>query len=96
MSGMVAIKKVFLNEGHLHPGRTKHTIRDSRGTRNFPPFASLVIAQYSGHSSCYLMHMCEDGGYADTYHESIEDALSQAEWEFGVTPQEWVEANEPF
>lgn len=42
------------------------------------------------------MHMCEDGGYADTYHESVEDAVSQAEWELGVQPDEWTETYEPF
>jgi len=96
MSKMIAIKKVALNERHLRPGRTKHTIKDSTGTREFPPFTSLAMVQYPGHACCYLMHICEDGGYADTYHESIDDAVSQAEWEFGAGPEEWTETNEPF
>jgi hypothetical protein len=96
MSGMIAIKKVALNEGHLRPGRAKHTIKDSTGTREFPPFISRAIIQFPGHPCCYLMYICEDCGYADTYHESIEDAVNEAEWEFGVRPEEWADADEPF
>jgi len=42
------------------------------------------------------MHVCEDGEYADTHHESIADALAEAEWEFGVTQEEWLETSELF
>ena len=73
MSEMIGIKRVVLNERHLRPGRTRHTIADRSGTREFPPFISLMIAQHPGHASCYLMHICEDGGYADTYHEKRGD-----------------------
>src|ERR1700692_2616719 len=45
MSKMVAIKKALLNERHLRPGRTVHTIEDKRGKRDFPPFVSLVITE---------------------------------------------------
>jgi hypothetical protein len=55
-----------------------------------------VITQYPGKLSCYLMHICEDGSGTDTWHESLEDALLQAEWEFGVRLEEWTETNEPF
>ena len=94
MSEMIGIKRVVLNERHLRPGRTRHTIADRSGTREFPPFISLMIAQHPGHASCYLMHICEDGGYADTYHGSVGDAGDQAEWEFGVQSDEWTDTNE--
>jgi hypothetical protein len=42
------------------------------------------------------MQVCEDGQVADTWHENLEDAMHQAEWEFGVLAAEWIEANEPF
>jgi predicted heme/steroid binding protein len=55
----------------------------------FPPFTKLEIATYSGDSGFYLLHICSDGQVADTYHESLEDAFHQAEYEFGVKQTEW-------
>jgi hypothetical protein len=96
MDRMIAIKKVLLNENHLSPGRTKHTLSDSNGTRPFPPFTSLAIAHYPGQPGYWLMYSCDNGLGTDTFHESLEDALGQAEWEFAVRPEEWIEVNEPF
>jgi hypothetical protein len=93
MSKMTAIKKVVLAEHHLRPGRTKHTLCDTQGSREFPPFVSLVIAQYPGDSGYYLLHLCEDGHGTDTWHETIDDAFHQAEYEFEVKPEEWDETN---
>jgi hypothetical protein len=92
MSKMIAIKRVALNEGHQRLGRTKHI---SNGKES-PPFTSLVICQSPGDAGFFLMHICENGRAADTWHENLEDALHQAEWEFGVQAEEWIEANEPF
>jgi hypothetical protein len=94
MSKMIAIKRVVLSERHLLPGRTKHTLIDSKGAREFPPFTSLEIAQHSGDSGYYLLHLCEGGEGTDTWHENLDDALYQAEWEFGVRPEEWTDADE--
>jgi hypothetical protein len=94
--GMLAIKKVKLTDRHLSPGRTKHTLSDSEGVRLFPQFTSLAITQADGDSGYYLMHLCDSGLGTDTWHESLEDALNQAEWEFGVLPDEWTDVHEPF
>jgi hypothetical protein len=96
MSQMLAIRTVKLNERHLRPGRTQHTVADNNGRREFPPFVELKITQYQGETATYLMHICEDGSVADTWHENLEDAYHQAEWEFGVGPDEWIEINEPW
>jgi hypothetical protein len=93
---MVAIRRVKLEEHHLNPGRTKHTISDANGIRPFPPFTSLAITRYGEGNACYLMHICDDNSVADTWHETLDDALYQAEWEFGVRPEEWIEVQEPF
>lgn len=94
--GMVAIKRVTLSDHHLSPGRTKHTLSDGAGARPFPPFTSLAITQYSGDAGYYLMHICDNHLGTDTWHETLEDALYQAEWEFGVMPEEWADVHEPF
>jgi hypothetical protein len=33
---------------------------------------------------------------AHTHHDTLGDALHQAEWEFEVMPDEWADANEVF
>jgi hypothetical protein len=93
---MVAIRRVKLGEHHLNPGRTKHTLSDASGTRPFPPFTSLAITRYGEDASYYLMHICDENLGTDTWHETLDDALHQAEWEFGVRPEEWTEVQEPF
>ena len=89
---MVAIKKIVLGEHHLSPGRTRHCIN---GTE-FPPFKSLVIATYPGDPGFFLLHLAADGQCADTWHETLDDAFHQAEYEFEVRRDEWEEVNEPF
>jgi len=58
--------------------------------KDFPPFVRLEIAQYPNDSGFYLLHICASGEVADTWHESIEEAMHQAEFEFGVQTNEWV------
>ena len=98
MSNKTAIRKVTLGEQHIRPGRTKHTLIDANGARPFPPFTSLVITRclLPDDNGFYLEHLCADGLGTDTWHQTLEDALHQAEWEFGVHPTEWIEVNEPF
>ena len=95
MAKFRTLLRVLLGLNHLYPGRTRHASADVQGERGFPPFVRLEVAQYPGDSSCYLLHVCENGEIADTNHETIEEAIHQAEWEFGVQRKEWevVEAN---
>lgn len=96
MTVMMAIKKVALGSHHVDSGKTKHTLVDSAGARSFAPFTSLVITRYPGDEGFYLMHVCADGTGTDTWHVSLEDALHQADWEFGVQTEEWIDVDEPF
>ena len=89
MANFRTIMKIKLGENHLRLGRTRHEIADARGRRAFPPFVRLEIAQYPGDSSYYLLHISEDGQIADTNHETVEEAMHQAEFEFGVNGKEW-------
>jgi hypothetical protein len=76
---------------YLQPGKTVHWLVDEKGKRPFPPFVSLAIAQYEGDADYYLLHECKDHFSTDTCHTSLEDALHQAEFQFGVTRDEWIE-----
>jgi len=89
MPQLKTIMRVRLG-AHHHASLTKHTISGGAGTRDFPPFVELEIAAYPGEEACYLFHLCADGQAADTWHETIQEALDQAEWEFGVKSEEWA------
>ena len=89
MNDWVIKIRATLGANHLRPGRTRHSISDGKGCREFPPFVRLEIAQFPGDQECYLLHICEDGAMADTWHETVEEALHQAEWELGVQESEW-------
>lgn len=87
---LIPVKRVRLGPHHLNPGKTRHTITDSSGSRPFPSFVSLEIA-HDLEGGYYLFHVCADGQIADTWHQSLDDALYQAEWELGVKPAEWID-----
>ena len=84
------LREVILGPHHLRPGRTRHTVSDGAGVRDFPFFVRLEIVQYSGESGFYLLHISEDGQIADTWHESLADAFQQAKFEFEVEEKEWA------
>lgn len=47
------------------------------------PAAALAIARYEGDEGFYLFYLDDDGAVAtDTYHDSAEDALAQAAFEY--------------
>ncbi len=91
---MLVLKRVRLGPQH-HASLTKHTISDSKGERDFPPFTELVITADPDEASCFLFHVCADGQVADTWHQSQEEALHQSEWEFGVRREEWLVPEQP-
>jgi hypothetical protein len=91
---MIVLKRVGLGPHH-RASLTKHTISDASGQREFPPFTDLVIAANPAETCCYLFHVSADGQVADTWHQSVDEALGQAEWEFGVQPEEWTVPDQP-
>ena|ERR1035438_918309 len=94
-SRQLTINKRVRLGSHHHATLTKHTISDGTGQRTFPPFVELVIAANPGEKSCYLFHVSADGQVADTWHMTEEEALDQAESEFGVQRGEWVTPPSP-
>jgi hypothetical protein len=93
---LISVKRVLLGPQHFTPGRTLHTIHDKDGSRPFPPFTSLAIAHYEESYEFYLFRISGDGQVADTWHQSLADALYQAEWELGVRSHEWMDIAEEF
>lgn len=78
--------RIKLGEGHQPTGKTRHY---SGGTE-CPKPSELRIVQYLNDPGIYLFY-CDDAGreVTDTYHDSVEQAKDQAEFEFKVKPTEW-------
>jgi hypothetical protein len=55
----------------------------------------LVIALDPAETGCYLFHVSADGQVADTWHQSLDEALGQAKRELGVQPEEWIMPDQP-
>ncbi len=62
-----------------------------------PPSPEVVITLdfaivEAGPGSYYLESTDRSGEYAgDTWHSSLDDALDQAEFEYGITTKEWID-----
>ena len=77
------------------PVRTRHTIglppelTGGVDLRQDMPRAGVVLIEDDGNSAmCY--RYAADGGFGgDTWHESIEDALAQLEFEYGSAVGDW-------
>ena len=80
------IKKISLR-GVEATGRTNHFI----GNQPMPKPASFQIAQYENDAGFYLFYLNEKNEImTDTWHETIEEAMDQAEWEFRIDSKNWV------
>lgn len=87
--GAIVLKRFDLSQGHP-PSKTKHYL-PSESANPYPDFVSLKIAKYQNDPGYYLFHITSDGQNSDTYHSSMQEALEQAEFEFGVKPEEWID-----
>lgn len=86
MSDYVILKEVALGAEHKPTGRTRHY----SGEQEIPTPSLLKIAKYEDAEGFYLLYCAADGTeLTDTFHETLESAVSQAEWEFGIRPNEW-------
>lgn len=96
MSEFRSLFRVELGAHHLRPGRAKHQLKDASGLHDFPPFIALEICTPSPERGFYLMYEPEKGQGTDTWHQTLDDAFDQAEWEFGVVREEWTKTDRPY
>ena len=58
--------------------------------------AGLAICQYDGETAYYLFGCdSEWNTVTDTWHETLEDAIDQAEFEYEGSKSTWTEKQEP-
>lgn len=83
LGGAKILRYAFLDESIQITGNCKHWVRG----RLEGPASALVIGQYEAESGYYLFS-CDSQWQTvtETWHETIEDALGQAEFEYeGIT-----------
>ncbi len=86
MSEYKVIQKIFLTKRHLATGLTKHYIGNILLSCPY----ELRIGKYEDDPGYYLFHFDKEGKeMTDTYHDSLQEALKQAEIEFNITFDEW-------
>lgn len=86
MSEFKIIRRIVLTEMRLATGSTKHY----KGSVLLSAPHELRIGRYENSQGFYLIHYDQDGDeMTDTYHDTVQEALNQAEYEFHVTPNEW-------
>ena len=90
MSDYILLMKVDLSS-YEATGKTKHFY----GSMELSKPDELRIVQYHGDSGFYLFY-CDKSGeeVTDTYHDTMESAFKQAEWEFNVKPDAWTKLHE--
>ena len=87
MSDFEILFSVRLGPQHHIESKTRHLV----GATLLPRATALAIAKYPDDEGFYIFHLDEQGDeFADTYHLSIEAAMKQANWEYGVTADEWA------
>lgn len=68
-------------------GNTMHTVDGAP----ISPTAKLRLVQIAGDESVYLIHYgLDDRELTDTCHQSVEEALDQAEFEYGIRSSDWT------
>jgi hypothetical protein len=93
--------QVELLPQHKPTGFTRHSVADSEAElkaflagEKLPDvtlsFRRLEIESAGETTGFYLLYIDAKGDpVTDTWHETVEDAMDQAELEFGVTRDEW-------
>lgn len=92
MQDYVILKQVKLKSQHFQTGHTKHFVNNMLQDKPY----KLCIVQYPDERDYVLLiHYSKEGEeITDTFHETIEDAMEQANLEFSIKENEWEKINE--
>lgn len=90
--GARVLKRIDLQPHHSPKSQTRHYL-PSDNANAYPQFAALEIAKYDSDGGFYLFHVTVGGENADTYHSTMQEAMEQAEFEFGVKKEEWIDVS---
>jgi len=78
----VVLSRIVLTPAHKPTGKTLHV--------GMPQPSELRIVRYDGQQGVSLLY-CDESGqeFTDTWHQALEDAFNQADFEFTVKRHEW-------
>lgn len=86
------IKRATLGLHHAATGNTRHY----HGGTPLPSPASLIIVRF-GDRAFNLVHLNAQGAeITDTFHETVDDAVAQANFEFSMRSDEWQDVDDPY
>ena len=78
---------------HKSTGNTRHMYGSPLNPEQQVPVpapAALAVVRYDDEGGFYLLYLDPQGReLTDTWHETLEAAKDQAEFEFGVRPSKW-------
>jgi hypothetical protein len=84
---LLVLFEIQLGKEHAPTGKTLHTL----GGQPLPAAVSLQIVQLGGADGYYLFYLDGSGKeLTDTWHETIDRAMKQAEREYGVKKSDWL------
>lgn len=87
MADRMILLTIKLEDRHCESGKTRHFVHGSLMTK--PDM--LQIMRYVDDPGYYLLYLDNEGvEMTDTYHDTLHDAMIQAELEFGVKSDEWI------
>lgn len=85
----LVLYSVTLADENRPTGKTIHR----QGCNELPPPQQLLIVRYPDVDGVYLLYMDEHKSeQTDTFHDDVQGAMEQAEWEFGVSRSQWESA----
>ncbi len=87
IDGAQVVAYAVLDHECRSTGRCVHR----HGEKRLGPFAALAIATYDG-EGCYYLLYCDQNWtcVADTYHDSVEGTMRQAESEYKGVAGKWT------
>jgi len=87
---MKLLFRIVLEPRHRQTGKTHHYGGLGQDRTLMPPAHELRIGHYEGSEGYYLLYIDGSGSeLTDTYHDTIEKAMEQAELEYQVKLQDW-------
>lgn len=87
MRDFITLHQVHLTNEHVPTGVTRHY----RDRVEIPVPTELRIIKYADVEGYYLLYFHNGAELTDTYHDTLEAAMLQAQREFGVERTEWIQ-----
>jgi hypothetical protein len=84
------VNRTFQLGGEEHPGWLPQAAAMPLPTPKLDILLDLEIYKSGDGGGYFLQYRSSNGQYnGDTWHESLEDAIEQAKFQFGIEPGKW-------